>query len=53
MDKEQLKKQAALAALQFIQHGMVVGVGSGSTVHYFIEGWHQLKEKSRLLSQVL
>ncbi len=26
MDKEQLKKQAALAALQFIQHGMVVGV---------------------------
>lgn len=37
MDKEQLKRQAAEAALQFVEHGMVVGVGTGSTVNHFIE----------------
>ena len=38
MDKESLKKAAALAALDYIENGMVVGVGTGSTVAYFIEG---------------
>lgn len=31
------KKAAAVAALDYIEPGMVLGVGSGSTVHYFIE----------------
>lgn len=34
---EHLKQQAAQAALSFIQEEMVIGVGSGSTVNYFIE----------------
>jgi ribose 5-phosphate isomerase A len=35
---EQLKKNAAYAALPYIEDDMIIGVGSGSTVHYFIEG---------------
>jgi ribose 5-phosphate isomerase A len=35
---EQLKKNAADAVLQYIEDDTVIGVGSGSTVHYFIEG---------------
>lgn len=37
MDKEQLKKQAAIAALEFVEDGAVVGVGTGSTVNHFID----------------
>lgn len=32
-----LKLQAALKALSYIEDGMVLGLGSGSTVNYFIE----------------
>lgn len=45
MDKEALKKAAAKAALDYIEHGMVIGVGSGSTVHYFIEELKSVKGK--------
>ncbi len=45
MDKEQLKKTAALAALDYVEHGMIVGVGTGSTVNYFIEGLQAVKGK--------
>lgn len=45
MGKEELKKMAALAALDYIQPGMVIGVGTGSTVHYFIEGLKSVKGK--------
>ena len=38
MNQDALKKQAAAAALKFIEPGMVVGIGTGSTVNYFIEG---------------
>lgn len=37
IEKESLKQQAALAALQFIEPEMVIGVGTGSTVNYFID----------------
>ncbi len=37
IDKETLKQQAAEAALKFIERDMIVGVGTGSTVNYFIE----------------
>lgn len=37
MDKEALKKAAALAALDDVEDGMIVGVGTGSTVNYFID----------------
>lgn len=45
MDQEALKKAAALAALDFIEPGMVLGVGSGSTVNYFIDALKSVKGK--------
>ena len=45
MNQDALKKSAALAALDYIQHGMVLGVGTGSTVDYFIEGLKSVKGK--------
>lgn len=37
-DVEALKKLAALKALEHIDSGMLVGLGTGSTAKYFIEG---------------
>jgi ribose 5-phosphate isomerase A len=34
MDKELLKKEAAEKAVEFVKSGMVLGLGTGSTVHY-------------------
>lgn len=45
MDKEAGKKKAALAALEFIQDDMIIGVGTGSTVAYFIEALSAVKHK--------
>jgi len=45
MDKEFLKKSAAKAALNFIEYNMVIGVGSGSTVNYFIDELKSVKGK--------
>lgn len=39
------KQTAALAALPFVKEGMVLGVGSGSTVDYFIEALIPFKNK--------
>ncbi|MFX1295042.1 MAG: ribose-5-phosphate isomerase RpiA [Promethearchaeota archaeon] len=41
-EKENQKKIAAVAALDFIETDQVIGIGSGSTVEYFIKG---LKER--------
>ena len=38
MSNEKLKQEVALAALAYIKDDMTIGVGPGSTVHYFIEG---------------
>lgn len=45
MDKEPLKKAAAEAAVDYIKPGMVIGVGSGSTVNYFIDALQRVKGK--------
>lgn len=45
MDKEAGKKAAAHAALQFIKDDMIIGVGTGSTVNYFIEALATIKQK--------
>ncbi len=37
MDKEALKRQAAEAALAYIEDDQLVGVGTGSTVNHFID----------------
>ena len=45
MDKELLKKAAGTLAASFVQNGMTVGLGTGSTAHYFIE---KLSERIKL-----
>ena len=37
MDTNELKKAAALAALEYVEDDTVVGVGTGSTVNFFID----------------
>ena len=37
MDATEKKRQAAEAALEFVEPGVVLGVGTGSTVNQFIE----------------
>ena len=47
MTQNALKKLAAEAALTYVKPGMIIGVGTGSTVDYFIAGLkkfqHQLE----------
>ena len=43
MDQNQKKKAAGEAALKFVTEGSIVGVGTGSTVNYFIDGLRTLK----------
>lgn len=45
MDKEAGKKAAAKAALQYINEDMIIGVGSGSTVHHFIDALASIKDR--------
>lgn len=42
------KQRAAEAALPFIQSGMTVGLGTGSTARYFIEGLAQFVRQGKL-----
>ena len=44
MDQQQLKQQAARAALQFVKPDSIVGVGSGSTVNCFIDALGEIKD---------
>ena len=45
MTQEEQKQAAAEAALDFIELGSVVGVGTGSTANYFIDALAQVKGK--------
>jgi ribose 5-phosphate isomerase A len=38
MNQDQMKQRAAEAALEFLGDGAVIGVGTGSTVNFFIDG---------------
>jgi len=40
-----LKQQAAMAALSYIDDDMIVGVGTGSTVNYFIDALSTIKHR--------
>ncbi|MBN1684713.1 MAG: ribose-5-phosphate isomerase RpiA [Gammaproteobacteria bacterium] len=44
MLKDQMKQNAARAALDFIVPGTVIGIGSGSTVNFFIENLASRKD---------
>lgn len=45
VDKEAGKKMAAHAAMEFVKDDMIVGVGTGSTVDYFIDALQSVKHK--------
>jgi len=38
VDREKLKQQAALRAVEFVEDGMTVGLGTGSTAYFVVEG---------------
>jgi ribose 5-phosphate isomerase A len=45
MNKNEMKKLAAQAALSYVEADSIVGVGTGSTVDYFIEALAMIKHK--------
>jgi len=45
MDVSEKKRSAAEAAIEFIEPGMTVGVGTGSTVNFFIELLPAIRDK--------
>lgn len=45
MTQDELKKAAALAALDYIIDGSIVGVGTGSTVNHFIDALAGMRER--------
>jgi len=45
MNQSELKKIAAEEALKYVPEGSVIGVGTGSTVNYFIDALPSIKEK--------
>lgn len=45
MNQDQQKQAAAEAALQHVPYDSIIGVGTGSTVNYFIDGLASLKGK--------
>lgn len=47
MNQDALKKAVAEAALRYVQTGTIVGVGTGSTVNYFIDALATIKDDIR------
>lgn len=47
MTQDQLKQAAAEAALDFVIDGSIVGVGTGSTANFFIDGLGRMKDRIR------
>ena len=45
MSQNEQKRQAAVAALEFIKPGCVLGVGTGSTVNHLIDALPLVKNK--------
>jgi ribose 5-phosphate isomerase A len=45
MTQDEMKKAAAIKALEFIENDTVVGVGTGSTVNHFIDALATVKNK--------
>ncbi|MFT6249799.1 MAG: ribose 5-phosphate isomerase A [Cognaticolwellia sp.] len=45
MTQDEMKKAAAIHALEFIENDSIVGVGTGSTVNYFIDALATIKNK--------
>ena len=47
MTQDELKRAAAEAALEFVRDGSIVGVGTGSTANFFIDGLARMKDRIR------
>jgi ribose 5-phosphate isomerase A len=45
MNLDEMKRAAALAALEYVVEGAVIGVGTGSTANHFIDGLAALKDR--------
>jgi ribose 5-phosphate isomerase A len=45
MSQDANKQRAAGAALEYVRDGMIVGVGTGSTVNFFIEGLAAIRDR--------
>ena len=45
MSKDNLKKMAALEAIQYVKNISIIGVGTGSTVDYFIDALSEIKQQ--------
>ncbi len=45
MSLDDYKKAAALAALDYVEPGMIVGIGTGSTANHFIDALAKIKHK--------
>jgi len=45
MTQDELKQQAALRALDYVINGAIVGVGTGSTANFFIDGLATMKDR--------
>ena len=45
MNADELKKAAAEAALEYVETGMIVGIGTGSTANHFIDLLAGIKDK--------
>ena len=45
MNQDELKKQVAEAAIEYVEMGSVIGVGTGSTANFFIDALARIKGK--------
>ena len=47
MNADEMKRQAAVAAIDYLPGGGIVGVGTGSTVNHFIDAFAAVKAAFR------
>ncbi len=45
MNQDELKKQVAKAAIEYVESGTIIGVGTGSTANHFIDALAKIKGK--------
>ncbi|NOZ54303.1 MAG: ribose-5-phosphate isomerase RpiA [Gammaproteobacteria bacterium] len=45
MTQDEMKKAVAVAAIDYVEAGMVIGIGTGSTANYFIDELAKIKHK--------
>lgn len=44
LTKNELKKKASIEAIKYIKKNMIIGIGTGSTISYFIKELNKIKE---------